>query len=79
MKVYLIYDDFDGDYVMIHKESTFCEQEKACFDSHDKAVTFIKGYLIGCTKIKAKGNTFTYYDPDDEIKKKVIIEEINVC
>lgn len=78
MKIYLIYDDFDDDYVMIHKEGTFHEQEKACFDSRDKAVTFIKGYLSRCTHIKSKGNTFTCYDPDDDLEKKVFIEEINV-
>lgn len=78
MKAYLVYDNFDDDYVVINKEGTSFEQEKACFDSRDKAVTFIKGYLTGCTKIKVKGNTFTYYDPDDEMEKEVLIEELNI-
>ena len=78
MKIYLIYDSFDDDYVMVNKEGTRYECEKVCFDSRDKAVTFIQGYISRCTDIQVKGNTFSFYDPEDEMSKEVLIEEITV-
>lgn len=77
MKVYLIFDEDDNDYVYMGIENTD-EVEIACFDSHDKAVDFIKEYMYNYRLIKNKGDHFTYYDPDDDFEIDLHIEELNV-
>jgi len=76
MKVYLIYDMDEHEY--LHVNTDVDETVTACCSSYDKAVDFLKKYMYKYHLIRNEGNHFTYYDPDDDYEMDFFIEEVDV-
>ena len=81
MKVYTIYEPEDNWYLTERAIDNKRKYEILCFDSYEKALNYIKEYYLPSEEVKnirVKGNIITYYDTVDEMRRKVLIEEMNV-